>query len=127
MTKAAAASLKADTGSFRDPANKVYEIKNHENDHTTHILRGINEQTLSNYKDYLAITKLQHLRDSGDIVQSKLLSKSDPLAVEVLADGWAACIQHEVIPFISYPYEWSFSMLKDAALLQLKLIDMERS
>ena len=116
-------TVEQNCGSFRDPANKVYEIKNHENDHTTHILRGINEQTLSNYKDYLAITKLQHLRDSGDIVQSKLLSKSDPLAVEVLADGWAACIQHEVIPFISYPYEWSFSMLKDAALLQLKLIE----
>ena len=27
------------------------------------------------------------------------------------------------IPFISYPYEWSFQMLRDAALLQLKLLE----
>lgn len=30
-------------------------------------------------------------------------------------------IEPEVIPFISYPYEWCFSMLKDAALLTLKI------
>ena len=31
------------------------------------------------------------------------------------------CCEHERIPFVSYPYEWPFSMLKDAALLQLDL------
>ena len=30
-------------------------------------------------------------------------------------------LKHERIPFVSYPYEWPFSMLKDAALLQLDL------
>ena len=30
-------------------------------------------------------------------------------------------LQHELVPFWSYPYEWSFSMLRDAALLQLEL------
>jgi ribosomal protein L11 methylase PrmA len=30
-------------------------------------------------------------------------------------------IQPEVIPFISYPYEWSFSQLKDAALTTLSI------
>mgnify|MGYP001431201682 FL=1 len=29
-------------------------------------------------------------------------------------------IQPELIPMISYPYEWSFSEMKDAALLTLK-------
>jgi ribosomal protein L11 methylase PrmA len=33
-------------------------------------------------------------------------------------------LRHERIPFVSYPYEWSFSMLKDAALLQLELLQM---
>jgi SAM-dependent methyltransferase len=32
-----------------------------------------------------------------------------------------AALSHERLPFISYPYEWPFSMLKDAALLQLRL------
>lgn len=31
-------------------------------------------------------------------------------------------LKPEKIPFISYPYEWSFDMLKDAALLTLKLL-----
>jgi hypothetical protein len=31
-------------------------------------------------------------------------------------------LRHERIPFVSYPYEWSFAMLRDAALLQLDLL-----
>ena len=31
-------------------------------------------------------------------------------------------LEHERIPFISYPYEWAFGMLKDAALLHLDLM-----
>src|SRR5690606_1323025 len=30
-------------------------------------------------------------------------------------------IQPHVVPFISYPYEWCFSQLKDAALLTLRI------
>ena len=33
-----------------------------------------------------------------------------------------AVLRHERIPFVSYPYEWTFSMLQDAALLQLDLL-----
>ncbi len=36
--------------------------------------------------------------------------------------GAAGVLQHETIPFVSYPYEWPFSMLRDAALLQLDLL-----
>jgi hypothetical protein len=31
-------------------------------------------------------------------------------------------LRHERVPFISYPYEWTFSMLKDAALLELDIV-----
>jgi hypothetical protein len=34
----------------------------------------------------------------------------------------AALVRHERIPFVSYPYEWPFGMLRDAALLQLDLL-----
>lgn len=33
-------------------------------------------------------------------------------------------IQPELVPFISYPYEWSFSQLKDAALTTLKIQEL---
>ncbi len=31
-------------------------------------------------------------------------------------------LKPETVPFISYAYEWSFDMLKDAALLTLQLL-----
>ena len=31
-------------------------------------------------------------------------------------------LEHARVPFVSYPYEWTFSMLRDAALLQLRLL-----
>ena len=40
---------------------------------------------------------------------------------EAIAGDWAAALQHERLGLISFPYEWSFSMLQDAALLQLRL------
>jgi hypothetical protein len=36
----------------------------------------------------------------------------------------AGLLEHERVPFVSYPYEWSFSMLRDAALLQLRLLGL---
>lgn len=35
---------------------------------------------------------------------------------------WAGVLRHATVPFVSYPFEWTFSMLRDAALLQLKLL-----
>jgi hypothetical protein len=37
-------------------------------------------------------------------------------------DGVAAVLRHERVPVVSYPYEWPFGMLKDAALLELDLL-----
>lgn len=37
--------------------------------------------------------------------------------------GSAGALEHPRLPLISYPYEWTFSMLKDAALLQLDLLE----
>jgi hypothetical protein len=51
------------------------------------------------------------------------LIKSETLVPHELIDETPTrkVIQPEQLPFISYPYEWSFSQLKDAALLTLKL------
>jgi hypothetical protein len=44
-------------------------------------------------------------------------------AVEPIdGDEWAGVLRHEPIPVVSYPYEWTFSMLRDAAMLQLDLL-----
>ena len=62
----------------------------------------------------------QALMDSGLYAE---LQKFGALVAheEVANSGDAIVIRPERVPFISYPYEWSFGELKDAALLTLKL------
>jgi hypothetical protein len=43
-------------------------------------------------------------------------------AETALTEPPAAVLRHERVPFVSYPYEWTFGMLRDAALLQLDLL-----
>jgi hypothetical protein len=44
--------------------------------------------------------------------------------VEQAAEPWVAALEHERIPFVSYPYEWSFSMLRAATLLQRRIVEL---
>src|SRR4051794_37593451 len=60
--------------------------------------------------------------DEGKIVRTEE-AQLDGLRETGLPRGEAAgVLRHELIPFVSYPYEWPFSMLKEAALLQLELV-----
>ena len=42
------------------------------------------------------------------------------VATEEVSPG---LLRHERVPFVSYPYEWPFEMLREAALLELGLLD----
>ena len=53
----------------------------------------------------------------GDIVGTE---RVDDVAPAVPGE-WAAVLRHDRIDVLSYPYEWPFEMLRDAALLQLAL------
>lgn len=60
----------------------------------------------------------QQLMDSG--LYGALTVDGSLVTHEVIAETAADCVIEPLqIPFVSYPYEWSFSMLKDAALLTL--------
>ena len=61
------------------------------------------------------------LLDDERIVRTERASDVAALG-DLLVHEPAAVLRHERIPFVSYPYEWTFSMLKDAALLQLDLL-----
>ena len=53
---------------------------------------------------------------AGTIVQTEEVAEAG------IGGDWAAVLEHRRIPFVSYPYEWTFGMLKDAALLHLDLM-----
>src|SRR5215213_5478429 len=60
-----------------------------------------------------------------ELVAEGLVVGTEPAPADgtpaLLAGDVAGVLRHERIPFVSYPYEWPFAMLRDAALLQLDL------
>ena len=59
------------------------------------------------------------LADSGLLVRHQEVDRGP-----AVSSSRYKILQPEPIPFISYPYEWSFSQLKDAALTTLQVQKM---
>lgn len=58
---------------------------------------------------------------AADLIERRLLVPHQAAGLELAPEeGAVAVIRPEEIGFVSYPYEWSFSQLKDAALLTLE-------
>jgi len=80
----------------------------------------------SKIKRLLHIDYIKHYRkliDSGlydNLVQKKLLVAHDENKSNFNVD-YTIELTPQTIPFISYPYEWSFNQLKDAAILTLEI------
>ncbi|HUR65655.1 MAG TPA: hypothetical protein VMZ03_04835 [Chitinophagaceae bacterium] len=56
------------------------------------------------------------------LIEQKLLIPHEQTDQNLTGSGeWHTTLKPEPVEFISYPYEWSFDMLKDAALLTLRL------
>ncbi len=96
-------------GSFRDPSGFLF-----------HRDGAIYRQINLCYKD-----NYDHLMHSGlyeTLVDAELLIPHEEVDIEYARSGNAyKIIKPELIPFISYPYEWSFSQLKNAALTTLEV------
>lgn len=102
-----------DPGSFRDRSGRVFT-------RSGRIFRALDEGAVREWECALRSPFVQRGMDGGRIVRT---SGVEPPPPGMNGDGWAGVVEHEAVPFISYPYEWTFSMLRDAALLQLELID----
>lgn len=97
-------------GSFRDPDARV--------------LAGGGERVLRVLSPAAAALD-ERLRASGvvgELERDGLLITSRR-AEGPVPDGWAAVVESPRLPFVNYPYEWSFGMLRDAALLTLTLTE----
>ena len=95
-------------GSFRDPDGFVFL-----QDGT--IYRQVNLRYQENY-DYLMRSGLYQ-----NLVDQELLIPHEEVKLEAVSGEAYRILKPEPIPFISYPYEWSFSQLKDAALAVLRI------
>ncbi|MFI7576737.1 class I SAM-dependent methyltransferase [Micromonospora sp. NPDC049497] len=101
--------LRAEPGSFRDPANRIFHLGDE-------VLRGLDEEAAVQWRALAASGFFPSLVAAGKVCGTE---PADPAP---LPHGWAAVLRHERIPFVSHPYEWSFAMLRDAALLHLEIL-----
>jgi hypothetical protein len=79
------------------------------------VWRGLTKEALA---DYEALAESRFFREAmarGEIVGTERVDDAS------LPGEWAAVLRHDRIDVLSYPYEWPFEMLRDAALLQLAL------
>ena len=96
-------------GSFRDPAGFVYR-------HAGVVYRQVNDVGSPDY---------QALMDSGlyaELVKAALLIRHEEVPAPAdAAPDHAKTLRPEAVEFISYPYEWCFGQLRDAALATLEI------
>lgn len=104
------------TSSFRDPGGRLVR-------HDGRILRVVSPTSADQLRAFLATSSARQLRTRSAIVDSHFL---DPRLVADLRQTLAvqpghALVEHERIPFPSYPYEWPLEMLHRAAEFTLEL------
>ena len=102
--------LDYDKGSFRDPAGKIFYYKNK-------VYREVFKSGLPRLAFLQKNNLLRELIEKKFLIKTEII-ESDELS---LRDKNNQIIEHEKLDFISYPYEWTFNQLKDAAIFHLNL------
>ncbi len=95
--------------SFRDPSGFVFE-----KDGT--LYRQVNNIFKEDFDHFIGSGCYDHLKENQWLIPHEEIAKNF-----TGSPGWYKTLKPQRIPFISYPYEWCFDMLKDAALLTLQL------
>ncbi len=101
----------ADQGSFRDPSGRIFRAGNE-------IFRTVSEHARDDYEFVKAVGLIDKLVSSNRMVGTE---EVDHTVLKSAGVDTYKVLRHGRIPFVSYPYEWSFSLLKQAALLHLDI------
>ena len=104
---ASTSDARRDPGSFRDPGGFVYRRDGV-------LYRQINEPAIADWEAFLASGLAERLVRDG-----RLIGHAEASLDLAATPGARAVIRPEPIDFVSYPYEWTFGELQDAALLTL--------
>lgn len=103
-------------GSFRDPASHVFEVNGR-------VFRGLKGECANFTWDF--INSDFALKNLGfSIIKSWKVDVNELLAAgfkDKLIDTYDLWLEHEKLEFVSYPHEWSFELLRSAALFHLEL------
>ncbi|MFQ5761241.1 MAG: class I SAM-dependent methyltransferase, partial [Acidiferrobacterales bacterium] len=102
---------RTDAGSFRDPSGRVYVVDGR-------VFRTVMPSAVEDFEFVRSTGVLQRLIDDGRVIAEKNV---DPSVLGQSARSARYVLEHPILPFVSYPYEWPFAALKAAALLQLDI------
>ena len=97
-----------DPGSFKDPAGAIYM-------HDGRVFRSVTSAGLATFEAVRETGLLDVLVERGMLVPYTVVAAPDAPQIA----GAEVVLEHPRIAHISYPYEWSFSMLRAAALFHL--------
>ena len=104
------------SGSYRDPEGFVFFQDNR-------VFRALTKDGLASYHDFRQSSLCQRLEEEDWITRTwEIDDAASAGAIAAQFPEVTGIIEQSRIPFISYPYEWSFDMLKDAALHTLDLL-----
>ena len=96
--------------SYRDPSGFIFEKDGV-------LFRQVNQVFKENFDHFISSGCYDYF------VKKKLLIPHEIINENITGtQEYYKTLKPEIVPFISYPYEWSFDMLKDAALLTLQLL-----
>ncbi|MFO1305217.1 MAG: class I SAM-dependent methyltransferase [Burkholderiales bacterium] len=98
-------------GSFRDPSGRVYEAEGR-------ILRTVAQAHAPDFEYVRSTGLLEDLAAQGLVLPFQQVDRD---ALGSIAEHARYVLHAPTLPFISFPYEWSFSALKAAALLHLQI------
>jgi ribosomal protein L11 methylase PrmA len=85
------------------------------------VLRALSAQGLADWTAFSESGLAADLMAEGKLIGTTPTVTPAGVTLPRAVDA-AAVLEHERVPFVSYPYEWAFGMLRDAALLQLELL-----
>ena len=109
--------IQRDLGSFRDPGGYVFTQGDR-------VIRAVMPVAADRFKSVFDSGIIQELSKAGLMIECEAIAAS-PATLETYrgarGETAAALYAHPKVPLISYPYEWVFSQLKDAALAHLKV------
>lgn len=95
--------------SWRDPAGFVYRRDGV-------LLRQVQPAWAEEWRAFAATPLARRLVDTG-----RLVGWTEAPLADAFDESAAAVIRPDVVPFVGYPYEWTFGQLRDAALLTLEV------
>ena len=103
-----------DPASFKDPAGRVFY-------HGDLVCRTLSDEARQTFSSSDTVRLMERLVADGLLVPSTITRSAD-LGLDA-AEAGEYVMKQPRLPLVTYSYEWSFEMLRDAAIVTLRVLD----